>query len=148
MFEQLSEGGLSTTFFEKADNAVNKLFLLFQQCFLTFQGKILSLEQLHGLIFLFIWLITWNQYYARATTDSKLSQGQYSPTILNPFPSKPLFLPVCSTSLLKTLLEKEKLLITSNFSFFSRVLYLFEEVSAIFIKFKIVVCKLFQFGRV
>ena len=36
---------------------------------------------------------------------------------LNPFPNKPWFLRVCSTSLLKTLQEKEKLLVTSNFSF-------------------------------
>ena len=35
----------------------------------------------------------------------------------NPFQNKPLFLCVCSTTLLKTLEEKEKLLITSNFSF-------------------------------
>ena len=38
----------------------------------------------------------------------------------NPLPSKPWFLHVCSTSLLKTLLEKKKLLITSNFSSFSQ----------------------------
>ena len=37
---------------------------------------------------------------------------------VNPFPNKSRFLRVCSTSLLKTLWEKEKLLITSNFSFF------------------------------
>ena len=36
---------------------------------------------------------------------------------INPFPNKPWFLRVCSTSLLKTLWEKEKLLVTSNFSF-------------------------------
>ena len=36
---------------------------------------------------------------------------------LNPFPNKPWFLRVCSISLLKTLWEKEKLLVTSNFSF-------------------------------
>ena len=35
----------------------------------------------------------------------------------NPFPNKPWLLFVCSTSLLKTLREKEKLLIMSNFSF-------------------------------
>ena len=35
----------------------------------------------------------------------------------NPFPNKPWFLRVCSTNLLKTLWVKEKLLITSNFSF-------------------------------
>ena len=44
--------------------------------------------------------------------------------------------------------EKEKLLVTSNFSFSRSVLYPFGEFSAIFIKLEIVVCKLFQFGRV
>ena len=61
-------------------------------------------------------------------------------TLLNPFPNKPWFLHVCSTSLLKTLWEKQRLLITSNFSF--------GELSAIFIKFEIVICKLFRIGRV
>ena len=37
-------------------------------------------------------------------------------TLLNPFPNKP-WLHVCCTSCLKTLWEKKKLLITSNFSF-------------------------------
>ena len=36
---------------------------------------------------------------------------------INPFPNKPWFLRVCSIILLKTLWEKEKLLVTSNFSF-------------------------------
>ena len=67
---------------------------------------------------------------------------------INPFPNKPLFLCVCSTSLLKTLWEKEKLLITSNFSISHNVFYPFEEPSSIFIKSEIVACKLFQFGRV
>ena len=35
----------------------------------------------------------------------------------NPFPEKPWFLRICSTSILKTPKEKEKLLITSNFIF-------------------------------
>ena len=52
------------------------------------------------------------------------------------------------TSLLKTLWEKEKLLITSNFSFSRSVFYPFGELAAIVIQFKIVVCKLFLFGRV
>ena len=52
------------------------------------------------------------------------------------------------TSLLKTLREKEKLLVTSNFSFTHSVFHQFRELSAIYIKFKIVVCKLFQFGPV
>ena len=67
---------------------------------------------------------------------------------LNPFPNKPWFLRVRSTSLLKTQWEKEKLLVMSNFSFSHSVFYLFGDLSAIFIKFEIVVCKLFQFGRV
>ena len=62
--------------------------------------------------------------------------------------TSPGFLCVCSASLLKTLWEKEKLLVTSNFSFSRSVFYPFGELSAIFIKFKIAVCKLFQFDRV
>ena len=41
--------------------------------------------------------------------------------------------------------EKEKLLITSNFSFSLSAFYVFVELSAIFIKFEYVVCKLFHF---
>ena len=66
----------------------------------------------------------------------------------NPFPNKPWFLPVCNTSLLKTLQEKEKLLVTSNFSFSHSVFYPFGKLSAVLIKVKIVVCKLFQFRKV
>ena len=54
----------------------------------------------------------------------------------------------CTTSVLKTLWEKEKLLVTSNFSFSHSAFYPSGEVPDIFIKFKIVDCKLFQFGRV
>ena len=61
---------------------------------------------------------------------------------------KPWFLRVYRTNLLKTLWEKEKLLVTSNFSFSHSISYPFQELSAIFIKFKTVVSKLFQFGRV
>ena len=49
---------------------------------------------------------------------------------------------------MKTLLKKEKLLVTSNFSFSHYVLYPYGELYAIFIKLKIVICKLFQCGRV
>ena len=44
--------------------------------------------------------------------------------------------------------EKEKLLVTSNFSFTHSVFYQFRELSVIYIKFKIVVCRLFQFWPV
>ena len=52
---------------------------------------------------------------------------------------------VFSSSLLKTLEEEEKLLVTSNFSFSPCVFYPFGEL---YMKIRIVVCKLFQFGKV
>ena len=48
---------------------------------------------------------------------------------------------------LKTLWEKEKLLVMSNFSFSHSIFYLIGKLSVIFIKFEIVVSKLLQFGR-
>ena len=66
----------------------------------------------------------------------------------NPFPNKPWFLQVCNSGLLKTLWEKEKLLVMSNFSFSHSVFYLFGELVDIFIKLEIVLCKHFEFGRV
>ena len=55
----------------------------------------------------------------------------------NTFPNKPWFLRVCSTSLLKTLWEKEKLLVMSNFSFSCSVFYPFEELSTISLDLKL-----------
>ena len=55
-------------------------------------------------------------------------------TLFNPFPNKPWFLRVCNTSLLK--------------AFSHSVFSPFIEIVDIFIKFEIVVCKLFQFGSV
>ena len=66
---------------------------------------------------------------------------------INLFPNKHLFLRVCSTSLLKTLREKEKLLVTSDFSFFQSVSTYLKNF-LVLLSFEIVVCKLFQFGRV
>ena len=48
-----------------------------------------------------------------------------------------LFLCACSVLLLKTLWEKKKLLVTSNFSFSHSVFHRFWELSIIFIKVKI-----------
>ena len=79
------------------------------------------------------------------------NMGEYTFKGTLPFPKQALVLRVCSTSLLKTLREKEKLLVTSNISFshsFFFFFYLFGELSAILIKLKIVVCQLFQIGRV
>ena len=57
---------------------------------------------------------------------------------LNRFPNKPWFLHVCRTSPFKTLWgKKEKLLITSNFSYFPQLLfYLIGKLPTIFIKIK------------
>ena len=84
---------------------------------------------------------------------------------INPFPNKPLFLRVCSTSLLKTLYTRtEQFLLFpqwgkgeiaryEEFLFSSpppppSVFYLYGELSATLFMFKIVVCELSQFGRV
>ena len=60
-----------------------------------------------------------------------------------PFPKQALVLRVCSTILLKTLWEKEKLLVTSNFSFSHSVFYQLREISAFFNRYEIAICKLF-----
>ena len=59
-----------------------------------------------------------------------------------------LFLSACNTSFFENTVgnSEQKLLVNSNFSFSHSVLYLFGEPFAIFVKFKIVVCKLFQFA--
>ena len=62
----------------------------------------------------------------------------------DPFPNNPWFLRVCSIGLLKTLWEKGKLLVTSNFSF-SHSFLPFWRTCNTFIKLKIVICKLFRF---
>ena len=67
---------------------------------------------------------------------------------IDPFPHNDTFWRPWETSLLKTLWEKKKLLILSNFSFSHSVFYLFGLLSSIFVKFEIVVCKLFQVGKV
>ena len=59
------------------------------------------------------------------------------------FPKQALVFTCRSTSLSKTVWGKR-----SNFSFSHRVFYPFGELSAIFIKFEIVVCRLFQVGTV
>ena len=50
--------------------------------------------------------------------------------VLNPFLNKPWFLHIYSISLLKTLLEKEELLVMSNFSFSHSVFYHFVPLSS------------------
>ena len=81
----------------------------------------------------------------------------------NPFPNKPWFLRVCSTSifktrwekkkllegkLLKTLWEKEKMLVTSIFSFSRNDFYSSQLKFQFLITFIFFVCKCFKFGLV
>ena len=84
--------------------------------------------------------------FAKCITNVSFSSGlAFNTDEYKPFLNNPWCLSVCRTCLLKTLWEKEKLLVTSNFSFSHSVFYLCGELSAIFNKFEIVVCKLFQF---
>ena len=65
-----------------------------------------------------------NQGTVQMTPDTSLfTHMAISKQCFNPFPNKLWFLRVCSTSLLKTLREKEQLLVTSNFSFSHIVFY-------------------------
>ena len=99
-------------------------------CFSLDQSKILSF--VNELIATFSVICSFFEFW----TVSKWS--------ISPFPNKPWFFTIYNISLLKTMREKEKLLITSNFSSSHSVFYRSGELSAIFIKSKIVVCKLFQ----
>ena len=62
-------------------------------------------------------------------------------SLFYPFPNKPLIIRVYGTSHLKTVRKGE---IARNESVF----YLFREVSSMFLKFEIVFCNFFKFGRV
>ena len=85
--------------------------------------------------------------YSEGCSVCSFEKKEKCTSTLNPFPNKPWFSRVCCTSLLKTLWEKEKLLVTSNFSFSHSVFYPFTELYATYINFEIVVCNLFEFGR-
>ena len=65
-----------------------------------------------------------------------------SPSDLTVLQTSPCF--QVPTNLLKTLREKEKLLVTSNFSFSHSVFYPLGKLSTILIKSKIVVCKFYE----
>ena len=61
----------------------------------------------------------------------------------NPFPNKPLFLRVCSTSLFENTVGKGEIACHEQFLLFAQCF-----LSAIFIKYEVGVCKVFQFGCV
>ena len=61
---------------------------------------------------------------------------------------QPMFLHIGSTGHLEILREKEKLLVTKQFPFSHSIIYPFGHLHAFIIKFKTVVCKVFEFGPV
>ena len=97
---------------EKGEIARNEQFLLFLQCFLLpWRTSRYLLEYKNCRLQLFQFgrvknFVVWEN--------------------VNPFPIEPWFLCVCSTSLLKTLWEKQKLLVTSIFSISHSVFYLLD----------------------
>ena len=64
------------------------------------------------------------------------------------FPKQALVFTCLQYSLLKTLCEKEKLLVTSNLSFSHNVFCPFERLPAIFINSEIAICEIIRFGSV
>ena len=87
-------------------------------------------------------------FILRPSPNSKKPQTTTEMRPINPFAYNDTFWRPWETSLLKTLWVKEKLLVMSNFSFTHSVFYPFRELLATFMKFTIVVCRLFQFGPV
>ena len=83
---------------------------------------------------------------------SKMFIKVFLPKFIKPFPKQALGLQYKSfeNTVGKGEIARNKqfLLVTSNFSFSHSVFYLFEELSAIFVKFEIVICKPFQFEKV
>ena len=123
----------------KVENAGHQHFVLFPQCFLTYQRQIHSLEPYSNCHLQMYTIWTNLQFHS----------------LINSFPNKPWFLLVCGISPLKTLWEKEKLLITSNlfitsnFSFSQCFLIVWKTfLSFSSNKYEIVVCKLFQVRKV
>ena len=92
----------------KRRNCLYKQFLLFPQCFLPYQKQKLSF--LYHLICRLQMLSIWS-----GPKFCRVGMGLWE--WVNPFPHNDAFWRPWETSLLKTLWLKEKLLVTSNFSF-------------------------------
>ena len=99
--------------------------LLTTQVLMTLKKKLVesivgigdSNSKLHFLLFQQCFLRFWTQSW-----------------LFNPFPNKPVFLCVCSTSFLKALWKKEKFSLTERYLLFRSVFNPFGDLSAIFIK--------------
>ena len=138
------------TLWEMEKLLVTSIFLLtcmFSKAVLSSRLAVLARHSCHNVTFVYVHACICPARLVR-TIYGWIQKMIWQSVLLNPFPNKPWFLRVCITGPLKTRWEKEKLLVTSNFSFSRSVFYQFDELSAICVKFNIVVCKLFQFGRV
>ena len=110
-------------------------FLLFPQYFLPCQRENSSIQP-HLFLrqqLLSIWTSLKFCCLVKVLTLSKTSPGFYVSAVQ-------VFLKHCG--------KRRNCSLTSNFSFSHCVFYPFGELSAIFIRFENVVCKLFEFGRV
>ena len=135
--------------------------MLFSRLFQLYRSSKSIYPCLLGVFVIEVWIIFFPSYSLlshitklQATTFKKMTcceRGMNhivmtSINLLNPFLNKPCFLHVCRTCLLKTLWEKEKLLVKSNFFFSHSVFYPSGALSDIFIKFEIVICKFNSFN--
>ena len=89
-------------------------------------------------------------FMSNNTFFSKYSKGKgmllgTSNFSFNSLPHKPDFERPCKRSLLKTLREKEKMLVTSIFSFSHNVFYSFQNRFQFFSHIYFVICKCFRF---
>ena len=102
----------------------------------TFCELSMSQDVFHTIINTTPCMVHSSSLYRKLHTDV-LTLTAMNKLTLNLFPNKPLFLRVCSLSLLRAIS-----------SFPTVIFYPFGKLSAIFIKFKTVVYKPFQFGRI
>ena len=124
------------------------LFVIHHCLFIFSKNSFLYLDKCHNSVF--NTLITHLQYKSiEEMAESELKNLQktlcqmFICIYIDIVTYKAIIMFKLSISLLKTLWEKEKLLVTSNFSFSQSVFYPFQEFSAIFVKSKIVACELF-----
>ena len=105
-------------FWKHCGKRINCSFILFLLCFLPIWIIFCHFHQIWNcrLQNLSVWwslkFVIWERvkvFYFGPLTQTTLTSKQCS--------NKPLFLRVCNSSLMKTLWEKEKLLVMSNFSF-------------------------------
>ena len=117
----------------KEEIARNKQLLLFPPCFLAAWKTFCHFHQVYNCCLQTLWVYKSLKFVVCETVNPFLKNiiadlsnfKAFCRRKVNPFPNKPWFLRVCSTSLLKTLWEKEKLLVTSNFSFSHGLFYPF-----------------------